>query len=72
MVSVFICQYYSSGSKGKWKKDEREFTVSVTYHEHRGCQSYLPKPIMEMLGNPKKIKFIVKDNNKIEIESVAD
>lgn len=56
---------------GKWKKGERQFTVSVTYHEHRGCQSYLPKPIIEMLGNPTKIKFIIKDNNKIEIESAA-
>jgi hypothetical protein len=46
--------------------------VSVTYHEHRGCQPYLPKPIIEMLGNPTKIKFIVKDNNKTEIESAAD
>jgi hypothetical protein len=53
----------------KWKKDETEFNVSVTYHEHRGCQAYLPKPIIEMLGNPKSIKFIVKDNKKIELKT---
>jgi hypothetical protein len=53
----------------KWRKDEKEFKVSVTYHEHRGCQTYLPKPIIEMLGNPESIKFIVKKNSKIEVES---
>jgi hypothetical protein len=52
----------------RWKKDQKEFTVSVTYHEHRGYQSYIPKPIMEMLGNPKAIKFIVK-NKKFELEA---
>jgi len=52
----------------RWKKDQTEFTVSVTYHEHRGCQSYIPKPIMERLGRPKAIKFIIK-NRKIEVEA---
>jgi hypothetical protein len=52
----------------RWRKDQTEFTVSVTYHEHRGCQTYLPRPIMEMLGNPRAIKFIIK-NKKIEVES---
>ena len=45
--------------------------LSVTYHEHRGYQSYLPKPIMEILGNPKAIKFIIK-NRKIEVEELVD
>jgi hypothetical protein len=52
----------------KWKKDQKEFAVSVTYHEQRGCQCYLPKPMMEILGNPSRIKFIVK-NKRIEIEA---
>jgi hypothetical protein len=52
----------------RWKRDLKEFTVSVTYHEHRGYQSYLPKPIMEILGNPKNIKFITK-NRKVEVEA---
>jgi hypothetical protein len=51
----------------RWKKDQKEFIVSVTY-QHRGYQSYIPKPIMEMLGNPKAIKFIVK-NKKVEFEA---
>ena len=53
----------------KWKKDEKEFKISVTYHEHRGYQSYIPKPIMEMLGNPKCIRLVVKNNKRIEVES---
>jgi hypothetical protein len=53
----------------KWKKDQKEFAVSVTYHEHRGSQCYLPKPILEILGNPKRIKFIVK-SKRIEVEAV--
>ena len=51
----------------KWKKDETGFNVSVTYHQHRGYQAYIPKPIMEMLGNPKNIKFIVKGSKRIEL-----
>jgi hypothetical protein len=45
----------------KWKKDEKEFNVSVSYNEHRGYQCYIPKPIMEKLGNPASIKFFVED-----------
>jgi hypothetical protein len=53
----------------KWKKDETEFTVSVTYHKHRGYQSYIPKPIIEKLGNPDSLKFVVKDNNEVALIS---
>ena len=41
----------------KWQQDADEFTVSVTYHETRGCQGYLPKPIMERLGCPSRITY---------------
>jgi hypothetical protein len=52
----------------RWKKEQKEFIVSVTYHEHRGYQSYIPKPIMEMLGSSKTIKFIIK-KEKVELEA---
>lgn len=52
----------------KWKKDETEFPVSVSYHETRGYQCYLPKPIMELLGNPNAIKFAVV-GKKVEVRS---
>lgn len=50
----------------KWKKDETEFPVSVSHHETRGYQAYLPKPLMDFLGNPDMIKFVIK-GNKIEV-----
>ena len=55
----------------KWKKDAKEFAVSVTHHKTRGYQSYLPKPIMELLGKPNSIKFVIK-GKKIELKSDED
>ena len=53
----------------KWKKDAKEFTVSVNYNEIRGYQSSIPKPIIEALGDPDKITFVV-DGKNIKIMSV--
>jgi len=36
----------------KWKKDSKEFEVGVNYVENRCALSSIPKPIIEMLGNP--------------------
>jgi len=47
----------------KWKKDAKEFTVSVNYHEDRGYQSSIPKPIIEILGEPDTITFEINGNN---------
>lgn len=44
----------------KWKKDAKEFTVSVNYNESRGYQSSIPKPIIEALGEPDTITFQIK------------
>lgn len=52
----------------KWKKDETEFPVNVSYHETRGHQAYIPKPIMDFLENPDAIKFVIK-GKKVEVES---
>lgn len=52
----------------RWKKDAKEFKVTVNYEEKRGYQSYIPKPIMLMLGNPESLKYTVK-GSKIEISS---
>ncbi|MFZ0511138.1 MAG: hypothetical protein WAM14_05995 [Candidatus Nitrosopolaris sp.] len=51
----------------KWQKDQKEFIVSISYGKRRGIQAYIPKPIIEMLGNPKNMKFLIK-GKKIEIE----
>ena len=50
----------------KWKKDAKEFVVSVTYHETRGIQTYLPRPIVEHLGKPESIKFVIV-GKKVEV-----
>ncbi len=44
----------------RWKKDETEFTVSLNLDESRGAICIVPKPIVEKLGNPKKIKFVIR------------
>lgn len=52
----------------KWKKDATEFPISITHHETRGYQAYIPKPIMDFLENPSAIKFVIK-GKKIHVES---
>jgi hypothetical protein len=39
---------------------------SSSYHETRGYQAHLPKPLMEFLGNPETIKFMIK-GKKVEV-----
>ena len=43
----------------KWKKDAKEFTVGINFNEDRGYQSSIPKPLMEALGEPDKITFVI-------------
>jgi hypothetical protein len=52
----------------KWKKDATNFTVRVNYHPTRGIQVFLPKPIMELLGNPPSLTFVLK-GKRIELKS---
>ena len=56
----------------KWKKDANEFTVSVNHNETRGYQSSIPKPVMETLGNPDKITFLVRAKNKVEVQAAKN
>jgi hypothetical protein len=51
----------------KWKKDAKEFEVGVNFVERRGYSSSIPKPIMDLLGNPDSIKFVISKSNKIEL-----
>ena len=54
----------------KWKKDAKEFTVGVNYSDGRGYQSSIPIPIIDKLGNPNTIKFVInEDNNTVELIS---
>lgn len=51
----------------RWKKDAQEFEVGVNFVEGRGYSSSIPKPIMEILGNPNSIKYVIRKGNKIEV-----
>lgn len=53
----------------KWKADATEFSVNVTYNEEKGSQIRVPKPILEKIGNPEKLKFIIDKNGKIILEA---
>jgi hypothetical protein len=47
----------------KWKKDAKEFTVSVNFNKDRGYQSSIPKPIIDVLGDPEKVTFVIDGKN---------
>jgi hypothetical protein len=49
---------------GKWKRDAKEFVVGVNYVEDRGYSSSIPKPVMDKLGKPETLKFVIKDDDK--------
>jgi hypothetical protein len=52
---------------GRWKKDATEFNVGVNYVEDRGYSSSLPRPVIEKLGNPDTITYVLKDGGGIEV-----
>lgn len=54
----------------KWKKDATEFTVSVNHNEVRGYQTSIPKPVAEVLGEPKAITYVVR-GKKVEVKGVS-
>ena len=56
----------------RWKKDEKEFDVSLTKSENKdGSQSRIcrvPKPITEFLNDPTSIRFVI-EGRKIIVRS---
>jgi hypothetical protein len=52
----------------KWSKDAKEFEVSVSYNDEKGSQVRLPKPILAKLGNPERVRFVMKDG-KVEVKA---
>ena len=52
----------------KWKADAREFTVTVNFHETRGYQLNVPRPIMERLSRPERVTFVIK-REKVEVRA---
>ena len=48
---------------------QRNFTV-VNYFDGRGYQSSIPKPVIDKLGKPHTLKFVINDdNNTVELIS---
>ena len=46
----------------RWAKDATKFTVKVKRNEERlTSSSYIPRPILRMLGDPDRITFTVRD-----------
>lgn len=44
----------------RWKKDEKEFGVSLN-NDNAGSQiCRIPKPIVDLLGKPDGIKFLIR------------
>ena len=48
----------------KMKKDAKEFEVSINYVDKRGYSSSIPRPVIEILGSPETIKFIIQGDKK--------
>lgn len=53
----------------KWKKDAKEFEVGVNYVEKRGYSSSIPKPVIEVLGKPETIKFVIDEDKSVIVKS---
>ncbi len=55
----------------KWKEGATIFTVSVTYHDVRGYQTVVPKPVMAHLERPGRLTFEIK-RGKVEVRAAKD
>lgn len=48
----------------RWPKDATEFPVGVVPNVRLNTSySYIPKPVLAKLGNPKGIKFVFRGND---------
>jgi hypothetical protein len=52
----------------KWKADAKEFTVVVNYHETRGFQLNVPRPVMDHLSRPERVTFVIR-RQKVEVRA---
>ena len=51
----------STNSELGWAKDTKGFTVSIIPNTTRMTIYYASKPILKMLKNPKRLKFVITD-----------
>jgi len=52
----------------RWKKDEKEFDVKLTNDNAGSLICRVPKPIIDLLGSPSSIKFVIS-GKKIIVEA---
>jgi len=51
----------------RWKKDETEFPVRLTDDGKNSTICRVPKPILEILGKPSGIKFVIQGKKIVVI-----
>jgi hypothetical protein len=44
----------------RWKKDQKEFLVKLSFDGTNSTICRVPKPIIELLGSPENLKFIIR------------
>lgn len=54
----------------KWKEGAREFTVVVNFHETRGYQLNVPRPVMELLDRPERLTFVIR-RQRVEVRPAS-
>ena len=51
----------------RWSKDQTEFSVKLSFDGRNSISCRIPKPILEILGEPDRITFRIK-NDKILVD----
>jgi len=52
----------------RWKKDTKEFSVKLTFDGANSKICRVPKPIIDFLGEPENIKFVIRGKGIIVIK----
>ena len=54
----------------RWSKNATLFSVSVTPNIHsKSSHCNIPKPILEALGNPTGLTFVLKKGGAVKVQS---
>ena len=50
----------------RWAKGATEFTVGITHNKQNDTRySYIPKPVLEILGHPERLRFAIRDGHVV-------
>ena len=50
----------------RWPKGATEFTVGITHNKQNNTRySYIPKPVLDLLGDPARLKFSIRDGEVV-------